>query len=300
MRVIVTGGSGFLGSLVTRVLVSQGHEPLVVDVVAPASDVPFLRSDVADVQIVGKLASLGADAIVHLAGILGTSETFESPQEAFLVNTIGSVNVLEACLISSAHYFGVETGAPWPNPYALSKRAASSLASGYARFRNVRTTTFRVFNLYGPRSHGAQLLATKAIPVFVSAVRGGEPVPIFGTGLQVMDLMWADDAAEVVVGMLELSPGRGEVIDVGSGLARSVLGVAHLVFAAGGRTPESGDFLFLPPRTGEGEEHPIADTEVIRCAMGFESPDAQDDIVVARLRSVFDSYRASDVHPWPR
>ena len=80
-RVIVTGGSGFLGALVTRLLADLRHEAVVADLVAPPAGVRFIRCDVSDERVVERIKSVSADAVVRLAGVVGTAETFASPQE---------------------------------------------------------------------------------------------------------------------------------------------------------------------------------------------------------------------------
>jgi UDP-glucose 4-epimerase len=205
------------------------------------------------------------DAVIHMAGLLGTSETFDHPQATIRTNVIGTVNVLEACRDRpDVPFVGVQTGTPWLSPYAISKRAATDLARGYQRAFGIRTTVMKVFNAYGPRQDGTGPV-NKIVPRFAVNALRGEPLPIFGDGSQVIDLVHAEDCAEAFVRAVEMAPGRGEVIEVGSGTPITVLEVARRVIDIVGR----GELRFLPPRLGEGPEYPVADTALARDLLGF-------------------------------
>ena len=266
MRVIVTGGSGFLGSFVCERLVARGHEPVVVDDRAPrwTPELPWRRMDVAEERPVMSLEQEGPDAVLHLAGVLGTAETFDHPQETVRTNVIGTVNVLEMCRRSGATYVGVQTGTPWRSPYAISKRAATDFARGYHEAFDMRTTVLRVFNAYGPRQDGVGPV-NKIVPRFAVNALRGEPLPIFGDGRQVIDVVHAEDVAECFVRALERAPGTGEVVDVGSGVPVTVLDVARRVAAIAGDT----GLEFLPRRIGEGREYPVAQTDETERLLDF-------------------------------
>jgi nucleoside-diphosphate-sugar epimerase len=243
--------------------------------------------DVADQASIDMITQLQPDAVIHMAGLLGTAETFGWPQETVRVNTIGTINALEACKRIDARYIGVETGSRWLSPYAISKRAASDFARGYGAAFGIRTSVLKVFNAYGPRQDGTGKV-NKIVPRFsVNALRG-EPLPIFGDGHQVIDLCHADDVAECFVRALERAPSAGEVIQVGSGVPTTVLELARLVLELCG----GGDLKFLPKRLGEGNEYPVADTNLTRRILEFV-PEPLDD----RLVETIEWYRTSVVEP---
>jgi UDP-glucose 4-epimerase len=287
MRAVVTGGSGFLGSFVCERLQERGHEVVVVDTVPPkwTPSLDWHRLDVVDDAIVTEIAALRPDAIVHLAGLLGTSETFGWPQETIRVNTIGTVNVLEACRRVGASYVGVETGTPWLSPYAISKRAATDFARGYNRAFGLRTSVLKVFNAYGPRQDGTGRV-NKIVPRFAVNAILGRPLPIFGSGDQVIDVMHAEDVAECFARAVESAPGEGEIVEVGSGVPITVHEVADRILEIAG----GGSFTYLPRRLGEGDEYPVADTTLCRGLLGFV-PQPLDD----RLKETMDWYQENVV-----
>lgn len=293
MRVLVTGGSGFLGSFTVERLQEHGHSPVVLDLGPPVwtPGVPWVSSDVAERErLKDAFASVEPDAVIHLAGLLGTSETFDHPQETVRTNVIGSINILEQCVRREIPYVGVQTGTPWRSPYAISKRAATDFARGYHEALGLRTTVLRVFNGYGPRQDGTGKV-NKIVPRFAVNALTGLPLPIFGDGRQSIDLVHAEDCAECFVLALERGPGRGEVIDVGTGKPISVIEVAKAVIDIVGR----GELEFLPRRLGEGTEYPVADTSLARELLGFV-PDPSLD----RLKETVEWYRENVVNPLDR
>ena len=273
-RVLVTGGSGFLGSFVIERLLGRGFQPTVVDVREPrwTPQVPWIRSDVGERSgIRAAIEEVAPDAIVHLAGVLGTSETFDDPQETVRTNVIGTINVLEACRDRRIRYVGVETGSLWPSPYAISKHAAREFALAYRRAYGFPVSVMRLFNAYGPRQEGTGRV-TKIIPRFVVNALRGEPLPVYGDGEQTIDLPYVEDCAEIFALAVERAPGEGEVIEVGTGVPISVLEVARRVLDLVG----GGDLRFLPMRIGEGPQYPVADTRLARELLGFVPPATPD------------------------
>jgi nucleoside-diphosphate-sugar epimerase len=283
MRVIVTGGSGFLGSFACERLKEQGHEVAVVDISKPRWTpwAEWHSLDVTQESSVEAIPALDPNAVVHLAGVLGTAETFQAPQETVRINTVGTVNVLEACKRSSAHYLGIETGTPWLSPYAISKRAASDFARGYVQAFGLKASVLKVFNSYGPRQDGTGKV-NKIIPRFAVNAIQGMPVPIFGSGEQVIDVHHAEDVAECFARALEMAPGSGEIIEVGSGIPITVREVAERILEVVGE----GSITHLPRRLGEGYEYPVADTTMARRLLGFV-PEPLDD----RLKETVEWYR---------
>jgi UDP-glucose 4-epimerase len=268
MRVLVTGGSGFLGSFVVERLTHSGHEVAVLDHRKPnwTPRVEWYEQDIADGRaVLGYIERSEPDALIHMAGLLGTAETFDHPAETVRANVIGTINVLQACRQRPAiRYLGVQTGTPWMSPYAISKRAATDFARGYQRAFGIPVTILKIFNAYGPRQDGTGPV-NKIVPRFAVNALRGDPLPIFGDGSQIIDLVHAESCAESFLRALENAPGRGEVIDVGSGEPISVLEVARRILDIVG----AGDVEFLPRRLGEGPEYPVADTAAARRLLGY-------------------------------
>jgi UDP-glucose 4-epimerase len=289
MRVVVTGGSGFLGSFVVERLLDRGHTVHVIDVRKPewTPTVHWIEKDTADqAGVSGVIADVRPAAVFHLAGLLGTSETFDHPQRTVRTNVIGTVNVLEACRSATTRYIGVQTGTPWLSPYAISKRAATEFALGYHRAFGMPVTVLKIFNAFGPRQDGTGPV-NKIVPRFAVDALRGEPLPIFGDGTQVIDLIHADGCAECFVLALERAPGRGEVIEVGSGIPITVREVAERILDIAG----GGKVEYLPGRIGEGPEYPVADVSLAREMLGIVPPAGLD-----RLPETVEWYRARLEH----
>jgi UDP-glucose 4-epimerase len=236
MRVAVTGAEGFLGKYTVAELCRRGHEVTKLDIVT--------GWDVCNSgQVYHSLAA--HDAVIHLAGLLGTGELFDTPRQAVKVNTGGAVNVLEACADFGLHYVGVEIHNHWRNMYQATKAAARMIASAYHQHRGVPVTMVRPFNAFGPHQklNGVQ----KIVPTFAHKAWRSEPLPVWGDGEQQVDLIWAGDVARVFADALEVG-GNDQTIDAGTGLAMTVRGVANMVrdIAKSCSTIE-----YLPMRPGE-------------------------------------------------
>ena len=142
MKILVTGGGGFIGRQVMRVLRERGHDATSFDLAA--------GQDIRDFDAVDS-AVHRVDHVIHLAGVLGTSELFETPYLAVEANVCGTLHVLEACQRHGAGYTGITMpDSPWRNLYAATKGAAVHLAEAWRREYGVPVSHVRAFNAYGP------------------------------------------------------------------------------------------------------------------------------------------------------
>jgi len=282
MNVLVTGGTGHLGRLTCGELKLRGHSERIFDLADNTT------SDVCDPAAVEEAVNT-ADAVIHLAGLIGTAELWAAPARAVEVNIGGSVNVLEACARYGVRYVSVQTGTPWLSTYAITKRTASAFALAYALWRDVHATVLAPFNAYGPPAPNGSLgLGSKIIPSFVSAALEGRPIPVIGDGSQVVDLVWAQTVAEALAAAVDHGPGDGRIIDVGSGRGRTVTELAQLVLEL---TGSMAGVEYCPTRIGEGPEHPVADTREMRNVLGVVATDADDGVLRTRLRQVIEAWR---------
>lgn len=225
MRVLVTGGRGFIGDPVVRKLEADGHEVSLFDRV-DGNDVRN-RDQVA-------VAVKEHDAVIHLAGVLGTHELFDSPQVAIDVNITGTLNVLDACVGAGAGYVGISMPPVFPSIYTATKTAAVRLASAYHHSRGLPVAHVRAFNAYGPgQKHGAGH-PQKIVPTFATEAWAGRPIPIWGDGTQTVDLIHVDDLARILVRALAF--GDDVTFDGGSGVALTVNEVAKMVLDITGST----------------------------------------------------------------
>ena len=187
MRIAVTGGSGFLGQAAIRAAEAAGHEAWSFD-----------RAHGNDV--LGDLAALkGADTVVHLAGMLGTSELFDAPEAAVHANVIGTLRVLRWCQDHDAAYVGITMPPVFPSVYTATKIAADRLATAWHTAYDVPVSHVRAYNAYGPGQKWGPGHPQKILPTFARAAWEGRPLPVWGDGEQTMDLVHSDDVGRMLV-----------------------------------------------------------------------------------------------------
>jgi len=240
VNILVTGGAGFIGSHLVRVLIERGDAVTVLDSFDDAYDpeikeanlagleVELIHGDVRDRASV-EAALRGVEAVVHLAARAGVRESLQDPSLYASVNVGGTVTLLEALrardsiplvFAGSSSVYGVRTEGPfseddplgWPaSPYAGTKRAAELMCHAAHTSWGQSVTALRFFTVYGPRQRPSM-----AIAKFIRMARGGEVIPVFGGGLSQRDYTYVDDAVESVLAALA-HPQSFEVINVGGG-----------------------------------------------------------------------------------
>lgn len=237
MRVAVTGGGGFIGRATIAAAEKAGH-------VAESFD----RHDGLDVTNRGDLTLLeNYEAVIHLAGVLGTAELFDTPHLAVDVNVHGTLNVLEACQRFGLAYVGITMPPVFPSVYTATKVCADRLATAWHHAHGVPTSHVRAFNAYGPgQAHGSGH-PQKILPTFATEAWAGRPIPVWGDGEQTVDLVHSDDLGRLLVAALEVG-GDDVTLDGGTGQAFTVNEVAGMVLAV---TGSGADIKYLPMRDGE-------------------------------------------------
>ncbi len=241
-RILVTGSAGFIGRAVRAELVTRG------DVAVPF-DAPL---DVRHRATVEAMTS-DVDAVIHLAGRLGTSETFGAERDAADVNIIGALTVADACARWGIPMVQIGTGHKGqPNPYAVTKGCVEDLLLGRAKVAGQRVAVVRAFHAYGPGQkafppHGPGHVR-KIIPSFVCRALTGMPLEVNGLGNNVIDLVHVDDVARVLVDAID-GP-YGTVLQAGTGVGMRVNEVAAAVIDLCG---SASTVVHLPTRDGEPE-----------------------------------------------
>lgn len=256
--VLVTGGSGFIGSYVVDRLLRDGVKVLSFDHVQGQKDLPtgatrFL-GDIRDAEAVTE-AMAHVDGFIHLAGVLGTQETIQNPKPAVLTNITGGLNVLEAAAQYGVPGVNIAVGNHWEqNPYSISKSTVERLCRMYNAYRGTKVSVVRALNAYGPRQSVAEPYGTskvrKIIPSFVMRALHGDPIEVYGDGQQVMDMVYVGDVADFLVDALYATDGNepfAETIEAGTGADTTVLEIAEAVIREVGQ----GEIKFLPLRPGE-------------------------------------------------
>jgi len=259
MRCAVTGGSGFIGSYVVEELARQMHHPVILDHLKRESypkDVDVFLGDVCDSTVVSE-AVADTDGVVHLAAILGTAETIDEPRSVVEVNLIGSLNVFQACRRYGRSCVYISVGNYWMNnPYSITKDVAERFAWMFNKEHQTRISVVRGLNAYGPRQKSQPV--RKIMPNFIISALKDAEVVVYGDGSQIMDMIYVEDVAKILVRALVVNhgqyvyvPARDSVnqvrFDAGTGLAITVQEIANKVIRYVGK----GKICNVPMRPGE-------------------------------------------------
>ena len=223
MKVLVTGGAGFIGSnLCERLVATPGVDRVVViddlstGYVRNLEGIPveLIEASILDPAALARAAA-GAQAIVHLAALGSVPRSVADPVATHAVNTTGTLHVLQAAraagnahvvLASSSSVYGANPLLPkredqlcMPmSPYAVSKLAAEQYATAFGRCYDLPVLPLRFFNVYGPRQAAGHAYAA-VIPVFVDAALRGRPLPVDGDGLQSRDFTYVGSVVDLLV-----------------------------------------------------------------------------------------------------
>ncbi len=286
MRILITGGAGFIGSALANRLVAEGHDVLVLDNLSAgdpsrlAREVLFTRGDVRDVPKLWTLLQ-GVDCVYHLAARVSVPESVLYPREYNEVNVGGTVALMEAArdvgvgrviLTSSGTVYGAQPTQPVHEqmqprplaPYAVSKVAAEYYVHTLGSLYGMETVVLRIFNAYGP---GQFIPAAHApvIPLFMwQAVRGASLV-IFGDGEQTRDFVYIDDVVDALVAAATAKDVNRSTINVGSGQEVSINRLVDLI-AQTVRRPVNT--LYNHEESG-GVPRMVADLTLARAKLGF-------------------------------
>ena len=227
MRVLVTGGAGFIGANLARRLVAADHHVVVIDDLSTgnlANLAPVVRDlEVHEASVLDRAvlqrAVAGVDAVVHLAARPSVPRSIADPLATHVANVDGTLAVLEAArsagagaarppyvvVASSSSVYGANPALPKHeglvaqplSPYAASKLAAEAYTSAYAHSYGLDTLAFRFFNVFGPLQPAGHAYAA-VVPAFVEAALAGRPLVVHGDGTQTRDFTFVDTVTEVL------------------------------------------------------------------------------------------------------
>lgn len=241
VRVLVTGGAGFLGSHLVEALTATGHDVVVVDNFSTGSQrnlpsgVRVINADVRS-PLDDLFAAVRPAVVVHLAAQVSVPHSINDPTTDFLVNAGGTLNVMEASArtgvrkvvsISSAAVYGMPDEVPILenaptyalSPYGLSKLTAEHYVRLIGSLRGVAYTILRPANIYGPRqvSEGEGAV----VPAFLTRFLSGRDPIIHGNGSQTRDFIYVRDMAKAIIQALQY--GDGLTLNIGSGMACTIM-----------------------------------------------------------------------------
>jgi UDP-N-acetylglucosamine/UDP-N-acetyl-alpha-D-glucosaminouronate 4-epimerase len=253
VRVLVTGGGGFIGSNLVRTLLERGDDVRILDNFATGN-----RANLADlageVEIVeGELRSYervhavtrGVEVVFHQGALPSEPRSVQDPLTTAAVNTEGTLNVLLAArdesvrrvvFASSSSVYGnsdelprVETQNPDPiSPYGVSKLAAERYCVSFSRVYPLEAVALRYFNVFGPNQDPSSQYAA-VVPRFITAIADGRPVPIYGDGDQKRDFTFVSNVVEANLLAAEADEVSGTIVNVATGRATSVHELADTI-----------------------------------------------------------------------
>jgi UDP-glucose 4-epimerase len=299
LRLLVTGGAGYVGSVVAAQLLDAGHETVVLDDLSKghADAVPegarLVRGSLLDEPFVTETLAEGFDGVFHFAALSLVAESVEEPERYYRNNVGGTLNLLDAMgeagvprlvFSSTAAVYGEPEEVPIPetaptaptNPYGSSKLAVDRLIGHVAGARGLAATSLRYFNVAGASGRFGEdhHPETHLIPIVLQATAGTRgPVKIFGTdyptrdGTAVRDYIHIEDLGRAHLLALEAAkPGEHRVYNLGNGSGFSVLQVVEAARIVTGEDIRAEE---APRRAGDPPEL-VASSDAIRADLGWE------------------------------
>ena len=299
MRVLVTGGAGFIGSHLTDALLGRGDEVTVVDDLSAGCAARLDERAVLHKQSIISAGALAAlveeirpELICHLAAQIDVRASIACPADDAQVNVVGTVNVLEAARRADARVLFCSTGgalygrdAPIPSlesvlplpesPYGVAKSCAEQYVGLYNRLHGATHGVLRLANVYGPRRPGRQ---AGVVAIFCSQALEGQRPTIYGDGTQTRDYVYVGDV--VTAFLAAADAGRPGTWNIGTGIETTVLGLAATIGEAAGRALEPE---FAPARPGELPRSALA-VDLARRDLGWSAATSLADGVLAVYR----------------
>ncbi|CAN2225870.1 WcaG Nucleoside-diphosphate-sugar epimerases [Candidatus Nanopelagicaceae bacterium] len=301
MRILVTGGLGFIGSHLTERLLLEGHEVTILDdsstgnlsnldTIKDHKSLAVANGTVLDSALVDSLVKR-SDYVFHLAAAVGVFNIVNNPLKSLLTNIRGTENVLESALTnlvpvfmtSSSEVYGKNSsdslretddrilGSPltlrWS--YSEAKAIDESLAFAYHVEHGLDTRIVRFFNTVGPRQLGAYGMV---VPRFVSAALNDDPIIIYGDGKQTRCFAHVYDVVDAVLAVAFSDRTIGKVINIGNNFEISILDLAHKVIQ---ETNSRSKIQFIPYSEAYGEgfedmERRVPNIELIESLVGWK------------------------------
>ena len=297
MRVLITGGAGFIGGHLAETL-APDHDVTVLDNFEPYYEVgikehnadrarsaaesgsgsyELVTGDVRNADLVTELVS-EADVVFHEAAQAGVRTSVDRPRKVHSINVEGTLNVLDAARsspvrrivnASSSSVYGVPSYLPYDedhptrpiSPYGVSKLAAEHYVRVYGERYGLSTVSLRYFTVYGPR-----MRPNMAISNFVSRCLNGEPPVVYGNGTQTRDFTYIEDVVEANEDLLDNDAADGEVLNIGSTDTIEIIELAETV-----RDQLAPDLeIVFADRHEADAEHTHADVSKARRLIGYD------------------------------
>jgi UDP-glucose 4-epimerase len=290
VKVLVTGGAGFIGSHLVRALLDRGDTVSVIDdlstgqerrLVPFAAAIQFVPGDIRDPEALARAAA-GCDAILHQAAVPSVARSVRDPLTSNSVNTDGTIRVMLAAeqagcrrvvFAGSSAVYGDspelprrETHLPAPrSPYAVSKLAAEGYIHSMGSLSGVETVVLRYFNIFGPDQDPFSEYSA-VVPRFVTAALRGEPLTVHGDGMQSRDFTYVQNVVAANLLALDREGATGVTCNIGCGGRYTLLDLIAAIEAAVGRAVRID---YEPSRPGD-VPHSQAAIELAHDRLGYE------------------------------
>lgn len=290
MRVLVTGGAGFIGGHLIDALLARGADVRAIDnfstgrrenIARVADRIEFIEGDLCDPEATAR-AVAGVDTVFHEAAIPSVARSVNDPVASNRANVGGTVELLQACRVAgvrklvyaaSSSAYGdtevlpkVETMTPKPlSPYAVSKHTGEQYVTVFGRLFGFETVSLRYFNVFGPRQDPESKYAA-VIPRFITAALAGEPAEVHGDGLQSRDFTYVDNVVDANLLAGKVPGVAGEAFNIACGGRFTLLDVLHAIEKGLGRPVAR---RHEEARAGD-VKHTLADVSKARTMLGYE------------------------------
>lgn len=247
MKILITGGAGFIGSNLAKRLVKDGHSVVVLDSLLRGnkldketySKIQFVKGDVRDLEIV-KEASKQCDIIFHFAAVLGVDIVADNPVETMDVEVIGTRNVVEAATLNNvkkimyASTSGIYGHSAFENvlteevmvdpktSYAMAKRYNEIYLASHHQERGLDVTSLRFFNVYGSTQDNRMV-----VPLFFEQAMENKNITVFGSGEQTRDFTYIDDTVEACIKLMDVKGCK--IVNIANEAEWTITELAHQI-----------------------------------------------------------------------
>lgn len=317
MRILVTGGAGFIGSHLCEALLAQGDQVTCLDNLSTGRrdnvahlmnrrGFEFREGSILDAVAIDPLVA-GADHIYHLGAAVGVKLIFERPVHTIATNVAGTEVVLKAAIRHRRKVFVASTSEVYGKDapvqdrqfretddivlgssirwcYASSKAVDEYLARAYGLEQGLEVVIGRFFNTVGPRQSGAYGMV---VPRFVQQVLAGQPLTVYGDGLQVRTFTWVSDTVRATIGLMNHAAAVGEIFNIGSEEPVTINGLAARVQQVAGRAVEIQHIPYEQVY-GPGFEdtrYRVPDIGKLKTLLGYRPTKRLDDILAEVIAS---------------